>query len=261
MYDAMPDTTPTRQGDTRRAPSVAVTASPSKRPDVEGAQRTPGFKRLAERENITYVNATIRNEPMSVTALRIVPLGRIPRVRARSTARTLVVAVTVGRIAIAAWILVAWVWKLPIISVLALAVFVLVDVLDGVIARAMYVETAARRALDGVIDKLSIHLVAVIVCLATPQDLWIWGVIAARDVLQGAIGAWVILRVRVIAAGAPWHGAYTSAIALWGAALILSLPAVPLGIVAAALGLATLADYARLCCALRSPRSIHGGPE
>ena len=196
---------------------------------------------------------------MSATALRIVPFARIPRDHRHSSAQALVIAVTVGRIAIAAWILVAWVWKLPIVAVLALAVFVLVDVLDGVIARALNVETAARRALDGVIDKLSIHLVAAIVCLATPQDLWIWAVIAARDVVQGVIGARVIIRDRVIAAGAPWHRAYTSAIALWGGALILGLPAVALGLVAAALGLATLADYARLCHALQLTRVTEGG--
>jgi phosphatidylglycerophosphate synthase len=190
---------------------------------------------------------------VSVTALRVVPFTAFEKTRATAVKRVVIYTLTVGRIALAAGIVMAWTRGLDVAAVACLAVFVLVDILDGVVARWLGLESAIRRGLDGVVDKVSIHLVAVIVCTMIPGALWIWVAIAVRDVIQAVIALYVAVSVRVVAAGAKWHRSYTSAIAVWGAGLVLNVDlAWLLGVIALSLGVATLIDYGRLCEALLS---------
>jgi phosphatidylglycerophosphate synthase len=127
------------------------------------------------------------------------------------------------------------------IAVAALAAFVLIDVLDGIVARWISEETAIRRAADSAIDKVAIHSVAFAVFLAAPDFAPWWGLLILRDILQSFV-AWRTLRITgLVVNGAGWHALFTSCVAAWGAAWILGYE--PWTIVSAGLcvlGFATL---------------------
>lgn len=187
---------------------------------------------------------------MSALTLRLVPLGRETRISwSMFTPKSLLVYVmTVGRLALAVAAVHATVGGRPWVAVALIAVFVVIDIYDGVLARSFGIETGLRRGLDGVIDKVSIHLVALFVCTTLPGGIWIWACLLARDIAQALIGGLVLGRLRVVAAGAKWHRAFTLLVAIWGTAAIVSGDTVRLlAYLMLAIGLLSLVDYARQC--------------
>lgn len=188
---------------------------------------------------------------MSSSALRIVPLNSgisFPPSARRGALTAVVYAITVGRLALAGLAIWMILHGQGVLAVLVIAVFVVIDIYDGVIARSQGLENGTRRFLDGAVDKASVHMVAAVVCLSVDGALIFWVALIVRDVAQAVIGGWILARHRVIAAGAKWHRSYTLAVAAWGAAMIISgEPFTFLAVVALALGVVTLADYVRQC--------------
>ncbi|WP_442922923.1 CDP-alcohol phosphatidyltransferase family protein [Microbacterium sp. cx-55] len=140
-----------------------------------------------------------------------------------------------------------------------IAAFIAIDIFDGVIARRFGAETATRRALDGIVDKLSIHLVALVVCLGTPMAAVFWLIMLGRDLIQATVGLYVLRSRRIIAAGAKWHRSFTLSVAAWGIGLVLiGAASWPLGVLMSILGIATLIDYCAQCFKLlrMPPRAV-----
>ncbi|GHG43785.1 hypothetical protein GCM10012320_08060 [Sinomonas cellulolyticus] len=194
---------------------------------------------------------------LSQLTLRIVPLGGGGRTAgrylgfyARVITFVLAYGLTVGRLLLSAFMLTAIRDSEAFLAVVLLAIFVVVDIYDGVVARQFNLETGLRRGLDGFIDKVSIHVIAGFVCMGTRGGLVIWLIIIGRDICQAAVGAWVLYRKRVIAAGAKWHRAFTLSIAVWGGLLIVTRDLwLPIAALVVLLGFATIVDYVRQCVA------------
>lgn len=184
---------------------------------------------------------------MSMLTLRVVPIGpmsdrAVPRIGPLT--RGLPLAMTLVRVPMVLGIVLAYLAGAPWTAVGLLALFIVVDILDGDVARALNAETSVRRLLDGTLDRLSVHAVCAVVSLSV-EGMWpLWVFMIVRDLAQAGIGGRVLARARVVAAGAPWHRSYTLSIALWGALVMLTDTAVwPLAILVVATGIATLADY------------------
>ncbi len=202
-----------------------------------------------------------RGNVTTTITLRIVSLGPTLSHRLNSTygrARAaLVYGLTVGRFPLAVLTVVAFQREWGILAVAVLGAFVILDIFDGVIARSFGMETALRRGLDGVIDKASVHLVAAFVCMWLDGGLVVWLILIGRDLVQALLGGWLLVKLRVVAAGAKWHRWYTSAIAVWGgAALLFGQSIVPLAIVMIVLATWTLGDYIRQCRAYMATREL-----
>lgn len=127
------------------------------------------------------------------------------------------------------------------------ALFVIVDVLDGRFARAGGgADTAERRAADAIIDKLSVHVCALAVCFTIPIAVMAWIPILIRDIIQGSVSSLNISRSGVVVAGAPWHRIFSLSVAVWGCAVLLTVnPRFELAAMVIALGCITLFDYVR----------------
>lgn len=194
---------------------------------------------------------------MTMLMLRVVPIDEVSirgPVSSVGLLRSLPLAITLARIPLLIGMGIAYTAGAPWAAVAMLAAFIIIDIMDGDVARALHVETATRRLLDGVIDRLGVHAIVALVCLSV-ENLWVvWGFLIARDGLQAVVGAQVLLRRRVVAAGAPWHRAYTLSIALWGSIVMVSasvawLAALPVVVT----GVATLVDYIRQANSVTEP--------
>lgn len=188
--------------------------------------------------------------------LRLVPLETTARVRSHGDPRSwLGYLLTIGRLLFVP----ALVWsarpETMAVFFWLLFAFVLIDIFDGVVARRLQAETSLRRLLDGVVDKLSIHIVALFVCFSLPASIPFWVFMLARDVAQAAVGYAVLRKCRIVAAGAKWHRAFTISVAGWGLALVLfNSWSWAVGIVMVALGTITLIDYCLQCARLLQSR-------
>jgi phosphatidylglycerophosphate synthase len=194
--------------------------------------------------------AKLQEDALSAITLRLVPLRYLAprRRRAEVVPLAVVYAMTVGRLALAVLAVIAVLNGLPWTAFGLIVAFVIIDIYDGVVARAYEMETGLRRGLDGTVDKISIHLVAAFICTTLPGGVWIWLAVLVRDLIQAAVGLVVLRRLRVVAAGAKWHRAFTLLIALWGAAAIVTASTVwALAAPMLLIGLLTLVDYTRQC--------------
>lgn len=178
-------------------------------------------------------------------ALRAVPLSDVPhRDESRLSLDRLPLIITVLRIPLVIAIAVAYLQGSPALAVVLVGVFVISDVADGEWARRLNVETAFRRLIDGLIDRVSVHAMLVVVAVEASVPATAWMLLLARDVSQAVIGARALRSRGVVFAGAPWHRIYTLLIATWGS-LLMTSTAVPQWLLAAVLaaGGATLLDY------------------
>ncbi len=100
-----------------------------------------------------------RNDPggpfMSMLTLRVVPIGpmsdrAVPRIGPLT--RGLPLAMTLVRVPMVLGIVLAYLAGAPWTAVGLLALFIVVDILDGDVARALNAETSVRRLLDGTLD-------------------------------------------------------------------------------------------------------------
>jgi phosphatidylglycerophosphate synthase len=134
----------------------------------------------------------------------------------------------------------------------AVALFVVLDVLDGRFARAGGLDdTAWRRMADAVIDKFSVHACMAGIAVTLPSTVPVWLAILFRDIWQSSVAATVLAQRRVVVAGAWWHRLFSLSMAVWAITIMLSRrPSLGLAALALAIGVATLADYSVQCTAL-----------
>lgn len=126
--------------------------------------------------------------------------------------------------------------------------FVLLDILDGRFSQiGGQSDSASRRAADGIIDKMSVHLCALAVCFTVPEVIYIWLILLARDIMQGTVSMSVV-KTGFVPAGAWWHRFASLAIAVWGVSVLATGGiSLALAIVAIVVGWASLADYTFQC--------------
>lgn len=138
------------------------------------------------------------------------------------------------------------------------AMFVVLDIADGRFARAgARADTARRRGADAVIDKLSVHLCAMAVCTQIPMAIGYWIPLLARDLIQGHASFRMIVRCRVVAAGAPWHRMFSLSMAIWGCAVLLSGQVRgELAVISMVLGYVSLVDYVAQCRAFEASNRL-----
>lgn len=155
-----------------------------------------------------------------------------------------VIAATAVRAPVAAAGIVALIAGLPIMSVGLFALFAAADYFDGAEARKHGSDSASRRILDVVIDRVSIHAASLtcVAVLGVPLQLAL--LLATRDIAQAAYSLWRLSASRVVFVGPRWHMAYGLAFLIWGSYTMVEGVVSPvltlgLGLVSAA----TLLDF------------------
>jgi phosphatidylglycerophosphate synthase len=88
--------------------------------------------------------------------------------------------VTVGRLALIPLVLL-WLSTAPLLSGLALLIFIVADIYDGVIGRRRGTDGASRRALDSIVDRLAIDTVLVAMAVRGYLPAEMLALILARD--------------------------------------------------------------------------------
>ena len=106
-------------------------------------------------------------------------------------ARLLVIALTVSRILLALALVLA-ILESSARSVGWLALVVLFDIADGVMARMFNADDWVRRLLDVVVDKLTIHAAFIAACTLDPRFFSLYAPILVRDCLVMG-GYWHLL--------------------------------------------------------------------
>lgn len=95
----------------------------------------------------------------------------------------LLIAVTLLRLGFAVGLCMS-VWQngRPFVSLLWLIAIVIADIGDGILARRFGVDNTARRIVDAVVDRISIHSAGIVIVWVHPGSLWLMAPIIARDV-------------------------------------------------------------------------------
>ena len=157
-------------------------------------------------------------------------------------------SVTLVRVPIAIAGLVALVGGRGVLAVAAFSLFAAIDVFDGVAARKVGVDTAARRAGDVLLDRAAIHAAALTCCMLFSSGWAVWLLLLSRDVMQAVVSLRFTLRNRMVVVGAHWHMCYGLVMLLWGSVFILQeQPNLVLTVLAGLVSMATFWDYRRRC--------------
>ncbi|WP_425484758.1 CDP-alcohol phosphatidyltransferase family protein [Flexivirga oryzae] len=157
-------------------------------------------------------------------------------------------APTVARIPIATLVVIAILGDAHGRAAVWLGAFVVLDIVDGLIARAIDRETAFRRALDSTIDHVAICTCIAVMTVSHPAILSAGAIIVLRDIIQAGVSAQMIRKHHVVATGRGLHAVYTILVAAWGLVWILRGDS-PLWFswVVGCAGIVTLADYVNSC--------------
>lgn len=133
-----------------------------------------------------------------------------------------VIAATWARLFLA-WSCAIAVWRSEALVALALlAVLVGADVVDGIVARKLDVDSNLRRGTDAVIDRLSVHIVFLAFVLVHPVWIVPWLALLTRDVYQGALSFRSLHHHGVLLIGDRWHKGSSISDAVWGACLLVA---------------------------------------
>lgn len=188
---------------------------------------------------------------LRVGSLRKSRVSTLPGTQLHTSARprrmlhAAVVSITVIRVPIALVGLISIALSMPLPAVASFMLFALLDLIDGMAARRIGIDTALRRIGDVLIDRVTIHLAALIVCTVFDSGWTIWATLLIRDVIQGVCSSVVAIRRRIIVVGATWHMAYGLAVLAWGCAFVLTGHSDEyMSIVVIAVAFATFLDYA-----------------
>ena len=191
--------------------------------------------------------------PFAVASLRLpketpfVAVSPAPPSAAAWTARS----VTLVRIPIAVVGVISILHGEKLAAIGAFTLFAILDVFDGVAARRVGCDTAARRSGDVVLDRVSIHVAALTVCGVTSVGWISWICLLSRDLVQMILSTRFTLRTRTVIIGAHWHMSYGVSMLVWGSTFIaVGYPPLWLTIAVAAVSGATFFDYARRCAKL-----------
>lgn len=145
----------------------------------------------------------------------------------------------------------------PVVAVLLFVCFAAVDLLDGIIARRDSGDNPSRRALDVVVDRVSIHVASLACVVIHGSELGIAIALMARDLVQAAYSGKAALVDRVVFVGPRWHMLYGLAFLAWGSYFsIFGRVGTELTIVLAIISVATLVDFIRLTRRTVSHRRI-----
>lgn len=124
------------------------------------------------------------------------------------------VAITMARLGLAP-IMVASFMTSPAITTMALAIFVLADVQDGVVARRRGSDGPARRALDSAVDRLTIDTCLIAACLGGALSPILLGAFLLRDLYCARICAHM-MGIAKVAIKADWlYRALNLSVAAW----------------------------------------------
>jgi phosphatidylglycerophosphate synthase len=127
---------------------------------------------------------------------------------------TLLAVVTLARLAIVPVVIASFMTE-PLVTTIALIAFVVADVYDGVLARRYDTDDADRRALDSIVDRLTIDLCLVGAFFAGALPLVLLLALLARDLYCSAICG-VMMRERRVAIKADWlYRALNVSVAAW----------------------------------------------
>jgi phosphatidylglycerophosphate synthase len=131
---------------------------------------------------------------------------------------------TLGRLCLVPIVIAAFIIS-PFLCALTLAAFVAADLYDGVVARELEADDPTRRALDSIVDRVSVWAVYLAVCVTGYLPAELLGLLFARD-LYCAIWCYRMMRAQGVAIKADWlHRSLNLALAGWVAvASLLSEP-------------------------------------
>jgi phosphatidylglycerophosphate synthase len=130
----------------------------------------------------------------------------------------------------------AWVWVLAIVGA---------DVLDGVLARKLGVDTKRRRSLDAVVDRVCIHASFAVAVAIRPGFVWIYLPLLIRDASALSASGVLLHRRGLLLLGGHWHKLASLSCAAFGIAILTASQTVASGIGYLAIGAnyALLLDY------------------
>jgi phosphatidylglycerophosphate synthase len=160
-------------------------------------------------------------------------------------------SVTLVRIPLAAAGVFALLQGEELAAIAAFVLFAVIDLFDGVAARRAGCDTAARRAGDVLLDRISIHVAAMVICSLTGVGWIPWLCLLSRDFVQATMSSRLAMRTHTVIIGAHWHMAYGLSMLLWGSVFIaVGYPPLWLTILTGAISAVTFIDYARRCARL-----------
>lgn len=121
---------------------------------------------------------------------------------------------TLGRLGLIPIIIAAFAIS-PELCAIALAAFVAADLYDGVLARQLNADDPARRAIDSIVDRISIWSVYIAIGIAGYLPVALLGLLLVRD-LYCAVWCYRMVRRRGVAIKADWlHRSLNLMLAGW----------------------------------------------
>ena len=128
------------------------------------------------------------------------------------------------------------------------AAFASVVLLDGVLARRLGKETAARRIADVIIDRAAIHLAVLATAIVNQFPMWLPILMLSRDLAQAAYSAHLVRTCQRVVVGPHSHMFYGLSMLAWGSYSILTHELNPaLTGVTMLISSVVLVDYFRRC--------------
>lgn len=194
---------------------------------------------------------------MTTTSVELVHAGSpvALSLRARTAPRTgvahdirywLVLSATLVRIPMAALLTVTIVADSVGLSWALIVLYVLTDIADGQIARTFDCDDALRRAVDVIIDRVSIHVFLLACCLMLGTGWIVFAGLLLRDLAHGLYSARLLQARNLVVVGAKWHSIYGLSIAAY-VAYAISVESIRTAaeVVVILIGAAVLVDYVR----------------
>jgi phosphatidylglycerophosphate synthase len=122
--------------------------------------------------------------------------------------------VTAGRLTLVPLIATTFVVNTLVCDV-ALAVFMVFDLADGLIARRLVADTPLRRATDSVVDRVAIGICLVAACTVGAVPVAVLGALILRDVYCGCLGGMLLRERGVVLRGDLAYRVLTGAFGVW----------------------------------------------
>jgi phosphatidylglycerophosphate synthase len=207
-------------------------------------------------------HASERNRDLAVpaTAVRVASLrnrGEVEYAGVIDASETLISAwrkratlsITAVRVPIACAGVAAVLQRQGVMAISLFTAFAILDLFDGIAARASGLDTALRRSADVIIDRTAIHA-AILGCVAlfSGTGLAISLIFLLRDLLQASYSLQVYRRHRLVVVGPHWHMAYGLTMLLWGSTFLsIGHPEASTTILALTVSYSTFVDYVRRC--------------
>jgi phosphatidylglycerophosphate synthase len=156
----------------------------------------------------------------------------------------------------------AWsVDRMPALTIALLAIFVLVDYFDGVIARRTEDDGVGRRLLDTTVDRVSIHALLAVALVVGLLPLWLWVLFVARELVASRLLGRMLTRHGLVIRADSLYRGFNLSIATWGALAAYLSPDARIAtfVFVLLMSALALADIIRACLVARDMSvSYHG---